>query len=344
MMNPASSTAHSTTPMVVVDRVVKHFGARLAVNNISFSVDIGDVLGVMGPNGAGKTTAMRMIAGFLRPSAGSISLCGHDVLSSSFAARALLGYLPEGAPLWPDMTPLSLLRFAADVRGLRNHQARHAIARAMELADLDNVADQKIATLSKGYRRRVGLAQAIFHDPPVLVLDEPTDGLDPNQKRHVRDLIGAMSKTKAIIISTHILEEVFPLCSRVLIMDQGRILADETPAQFAARSHYHNAISVAVAAAMANKLCQAAKKLDDIQSHEVIIKKNEAWVTFFPKQGKNSENLAQEIRKLASLSRIPLLGLAVEAGRLDDVFYQMTSPGAAPPAADSPSQVSSGAS
>ncbi len=319
----------NSAPMVVVDRVVKYFGAHLAVNNISFSVDAGDVLGVMGPNGAGKTTAMRMIAGFLRPSAGDIFLCGHDVLESSFAARTQLGYLPEGAPLWPDLTPLSLLRFAANVRGLRNHQARHALARALELADLGDVADQKISTLSKGYRRRVGLAQAIFHDPPVLVLDEPTDGLDPNQKRHVRDLIRAMAKTKAIIISTHILEEVAPLCTRVLIMDQGRILADETPAQFAARSHYHHAISVAVAADLADKLCLAAKKLDDIGGHEVVIKKSEAWVTFFPKSGKNSEKLAQDIRRLASASRIPLLGLAVEAGRLDDVFYQMTSASAA---------------
>ena len=177
-MNPASSTAHSTTPMVVVDRVVKHFGARLAVNNISFSVDIGDVLGVMGPNGAGKTTAMRMIAGFLRPSAGNISLCGHDVLSSSFAARALLGYLPEGAPLWPDMTPLSLLRFAADVRGLRNHQARHAIARAMELADLENVADQKsrrcpkdIAAVSDWRRRFFMIRRFSFW------MSRPTDSI-----------------------------------------------------------------------------------------------------------------------------------------------------------------------
>ncbi len=339
-MNPAQitepdkSVAHNAH-MVVVDRVVKYFGAQRVVDNISFHVDAGDVLGVMGPNGAGKTTAMRMIAGFLRPSAGDIFLCGHDVLEESFAARTMMGYLPEGAPLWPDMTPLNLLRFAANVRGLRAHHARAAIDRAMELADLHSVANQKISTLSKGYRRRVGLAQAIFHDPPVLILDEPTDGLDPNQKRHVRSLIRAMAKTKAIIISTHILEEVAPLCTRVLIMDHGRILADETPAQFATRSHYHNAISVAVAAHMSKKLCTLAQRLSDVRDHEIVLKKNEAWITFFPQPGKNSEKLAHDIRRLAASSRIPLFGIAVEAGRLDDVFYQMTG---APAAAASTSQ------
>jgi ABC-2 type transport system ATP-binding protein len=309
---------------IKLERVAKIFGAVRAVNNISFNVSVGEVLGVMGPNGAGKTTTMRMIAGFLRPSAGEITLDGVNVSDKPQRAKKLLGYLPEGAPLWQDMSPLYLLRFAARARGFSVKEGARAIDKAMELADLKDVATQPIATLSKGFRRRVGLAQAIFHDPPILVLDEPTDGLDPNQKRHVRALIRSMAETKAIIISTHILEEVEPLCTRVLIMHKGFILADETPAAFAARSNYHNAVSVRVARHGYQKLVELCENSKAIRGSEVSIKVNEAQITFFPQANYDGEKIAQDIRQQAAKQKLILRSLAVESGRLDDVFYNMT--------------------
>ena len=314
----------TATDLVILDGVSKYFGNHCVVNHISFRAGIGEVLGVMGPNGAGKTTTMRMIASFLRPSAGKILLDGSDVVEHSLATRKKLGYLPEGAPLWQDMSVINLMRFAARVRGLTKQHAKQAIDHAMHIADLEAVAHQPIATLSKGYRRRVGLAQAIFHDPPILVLDEPTDGLDPNQKHHVRSLIRNMAETKAIIISTHILEEVEPLCTRILIMHQGNILADETPASFSARSKYHNAVSVRLNASAAKRFIALGANISAIRDHELIVKKNAAHIIFFPHPGRNSANLAQEIRAIANEKKIALRALAIEAGRLDDVFHHMT--------------------
>lgn len=312
------------TQSVSLDRVTKFFGNKCAVNHISFGVNVGEVLGVMGPNGAGKTTTMRMISGFLRPSSGKIKLNGIDVSEKPLAAKKLLGYLPEGAPLWPDISVLYLLRFAARVRGFSSKEAARLIDRAMELADLKNVATQPIGTLSKGFRRRVGLAQAIFHDPSVLVLDEPTDGLDPNQKRYVRSLIRSMAQTKAIIISTHILEEVEPLCTRVLIMNKGDILADESPSVFASRSQYYNAVSVRVSRIGHKRLVENCQNLRAIRGHEISIKMNEARIVFFPAANYEGEKIAQEVRLQAAKQRIVLRSLEVEGGRLEDVFYNMT--------------------
>lgn len=309
---------------VSLNRVTKFFGPQCVVNHISFNVNVGEVLGVMGPNGAGKTTTMRMISGFLRPSSGVIKLNGIDVSNNPLAAKKLLGYLPEGAPLWPDMSALYLLRFAARVRKFSASEASRLIDKAMELADLKNVATQPIATLSKGFRRRVGLAQAIFHDPPILVLDEPTDGLDPNQKRHVRSLIRSMAETKAIIISTHILEEVEPLCTRVLIMNKGDILADESPSAFAARSKYYNAVSVRVSRVGYKRLIESCQHLQAIRAHEVSVKMNEAQIVFFPAANYEGEKIAQEVRQQADKQKMALHSLEVEGGRLEDVFYNMT--------------------
>lgn len=310
--------------LVRLERVAKAFGSARAVNYISFNVGVGEVLGVMGPNGAGKTTTMRMITGFLRPSAGDIWLDGVNVVDNPLKAKKMLGYLPEGAPLWQDMSALYLLRFAARVRGFSTKEAAIAIDKAMELADLKEVADQPIVTLSKGFRQRVGLAQAIFHDPPILVLDEPTDGLDPNQKRHIRQLIRSMAETKAIIISTHILEEIEPLCTRVLIMHKGNILADETPAAFATRSNYYNAVSVRVARNGYKKLVELCESSRAIRASEVFIKKNEARITFFPEANYEGERIAQDVRQQAAKQKLILRSLAVESGRLEDVFYNMT--------------------
>ena len=226
--------------MISTDSLYKTFGGLVAVDRISFDVGAGEVLGFLGPNGAGKSTTMKMIAGFLAPTSGRALVCGHDVEAAPLAARRCLGYLPEGAPSYGEMTPASFLRFIADIRGLSGDGRRRRLDEVIGRLQLASVIDQPIDTLSKGYKRRVGLAQAILHDPQVLVLDEPTDGLDPNQKHEVRGLIREMAPGKTIVISTHILEEVHAVCTRAVIIAAGRIVADDTPAGLAARSPRHD--------------------------------------------------------------------------------------------------------
>jgi ABC-2 type transport system ATP-binding protein len=215
--------------MIRIEGLVKAFGQKRAVDGLSFAVERGEVLGFLGPNGAGKSTTMRMITGYLPPTAGSVSVGGHDVVEAPLQAKRLIGYLPEAAPSYPDMTVEGFLSFAAELRGLDGAARRKAIARVVELCFLSSVLHQSIDTLSKGYKHRTCLAQALIHDPEVLILDEPTDGLDPNQKHEVRNLIRELSKTKAIIFSTHILEEVDAVCTRAIIIDRGRIVASGTP-------------------------------------------------------------------------------------------------------------------
>jgi len=228
------------TTALSVRGLKKSFGPanarRIAVDGLGFELEQGEVLGFLGPNGAGKSTTMKMICGFLAPDAGTAVVCGHDVLSDPIAAKSAIGYLPEGAPAYPDMTVLTFLEFIAGVRGFDGAERRARVADAMGKTRLEDVAHQPIETLSKGFKRRVGLAQALLHDPPVLILDEPTDGLDPNQKFEVRKLIKEMAAHKAIVISTHILEEVDAVCTRAVIIAHGRIVADGTPAELRARS------------------------------------------------------------------------------------------------------------
>jgi ABC-2 type transport system ATP-binding protein len=225
--------------MIIIEDLVRRFGTFTAVGGISLRVNKGEVLGFLGPNGAGKSTTMKMVTGFLAPSEGRITVCGHDVVEQQLEAQSSIGYLPEGAPAYPDMTPKQFLQFIATIRGLKDDAAVKAIDTAIARTGLQGVLDQRIETLSKGFKRRVGLAQAILHDPPVLIMDEPTDGLDPNQKLAVRSLIKSMSANKAIIISTHILEEVDAVCTRAVIIDKGRIVADGTPAELLAKSPTH---------------------------------------------------------------------------------------------------------
>ena len=222
--------------MIEIEGLVRRFGTLTAVGGISLRVAKGEVLGFLGPNGAGKSTTMKMITGYLAPSEGRITVKGHDVVEEPFEAQSAIGYLPEGAPAYPDMTPVEFLNFIARVRGLTDDAATKAIETAVARTGLQSVLGQRIETLSKGFKRRVGLAQSILHNPPVLIMDEPTDGLDPNQKQAVRNLIRAMSPEKAIIISTHILEEVDAVCSRAVIIDKGKIVADGTPAELLAKS------------------------------------------------------------------------------------------------------------
>lgn len=222
--------------MIEISHLTKSYGSLLAVDDISFSVKPGEVLGFLGPNGAGKSTTMKMITGFLAPSAGTVRVCGHDIESAPLQAKACMGYLPEGAPSYAEMTVRSFLEFIADARRLRGETRKRRLDEVIQRLALDGVLEQAIETLSKGFKRRVGLAQALLHDPQVLILDEPTDGLDPNQKHQVRTLIAEMSQDKIIVISTHILEEVDAVCNRAIIIAGGRLLADDTPKNLAARS------------------------------------------------------------------------------------------------------------
>jgi len=221
--------------LLQVEGLRKSFGRRLAVNGVTFSVDAGEIVGFLGPNGAGKTTTMRMIAGFLEPDEGTARVFGIDVARDRARAQERIGYLPEGAPLYEEMTPMSFLAFLAEARGMAKDAARNAVRRAAQDANLGDAIERPIGTLSKGYRRRVGLAAALLHDPMLMVLDEPTDGLDPNQRQAVRDLIRRLGQDRAVLISTHSLEEVSAVCTRAIVIDKGRVIADETPAALAAR-------------------------------------------------------------------------------------------------------------
>ncbi|MEM7306729.1 MAG: ABC transporter ATP-binding protein [Planctomycetota bacterium] len=222
--------------MIEIRGLTKRFGPFTAVNGVSFAVESGEVLGFLGPNGAGKSTTMKMVTGFLTPTAGDVLVAGKSVAEAPIAAKERLGYLPEGAPAYPDMTPLGFLRFVADIRGFGGDERARRIDEVVRKVHLESVLHQSIETLSKGFKRRVALAQAILHDPDVLILDEPTDGLDPNQKHEVRALIREMAKDKAIVLSTHILEEVESVCSRVIVINAGQLVFDGTPKELDSRA------------------------------------------------------------------------------------------------------------
>jgi ABC-2 type transport system ATP-binding protein len=222
--------------MIEIDNLCRHFGSLVAVDGVSFRVERGEVLGFLGPNGAGKSTTMKMLTGFLAPTSGTARICGIDIIESPIEAKARIGYLPEGAPLYADMTPLEFLSFAAEARGFDSPEREARVEEAARKLHLESVIEQRIETLSKGFKRRVGLAQAILHDPDVLILDEPTDGLDPNQKHDVRHLIRQMAANKVIVLSTHILEEVDAVCTRAIIIAEGQLRFDGTPEELRARS------------------------------------------------------------------------------------------------------------
>jgi ABC-2 type transport system ATP-binding protein len=300
----------------------RHFGPIAAVDDVSFAVDRGGVLGFLGPNGAGKTTTMRMIAGFLAPSAGTAIVCGADVGQDPVAVKRHLGYLPEGAPLYIDMTPAGFLEFIAAIRGLTGAERRRRIAEVVERMQLGGVLRQRIETLSKGYRRRVALAQAILHDPDVLILDEPTDGLDPNQKHEVRELIRAMAPTKAIVISTHILEEVEALCNRAIIIARGRIVADGTPEALRARSDRHNAVTLQVPAEMAQRAADVLRPLPEVAQVDLLAPVNGAAQLLV--RPANGRSITAEVGAALRASHVDVEELYSERGRLEDVFRSVT--------------------
>jgi ABC-2 type transport system ATP-binding protein len=305
--------------MIKTEALTKRYGALTAVDAVSFTASPGEVLGFLGPNGAGKTTTMRMLAGFITPTSGNASICGHDVDTDPLAARGCLGYLPEGAPAYGEMTVRVFLDFIADLRRLHG-AGRAQVDKAIERLQLQSVLNQTIETLSKGFRRRVGLAQAIMHDPPVLILDEPTDGLDPNQKHEVRTLINDMAGDKTVIISTHILEEVEAVCTRAIIIARGRIVADDTPHGLAARSRYHNAVSLQLGQPEQLAMARAAvAALPSVAAVEV--NERDARLTALPRAG---ASLLDTVAALTSSQGIVLKELHLESGRLDEVFRTIT--------------------
>jgi ABC-2 type transport system ATP-binding protein len=306
--------------MIDVQGLTKEYGRLRAVDNLSFRVEPGQVLGFLGPNGAGKTTTMRIVAGFLPATSGRVLVCGHDIETQSVAAKRHIGYLPEGAPSYPEMTPRSFLEFIAEARGMPAGKRRQRLDEVFALLHLEKVLEQSIDTLSKGYRRRVGLAQAILHDPEVLILDEPTDGLDPNQKHEVRELIGRMARDKIIVISTHLLEEVDAVCNRAIIIAHGKILADDTPRGLETRSRFHNAVSVKLASAEHLAAARRAiNALSEVASTE-LDEKNQL-LTAFPAAGKLP---LAAINALAEREHWHLAELHLESGRLDEVFRSIT--------------------
>ena len=309
--------------MISINSLTKRFGEHVAVDNLSFEVRPGEVLGFLGPNGAGKSTTMKMLTGFLTPDEGTASICGFDIRSQALQAQQQMGYLPEGAPCYGDMRVKGFLEFIAQVRGLSRAERQQQIGRVVEQLQLEGVLKQSIDTLSKGFKRRVGLAQAILHDPQVLILDEPTDGLDPNQKHQVRGLIQqlASDSNKIVVISTHILEEVSAVCSRAVVIGRGRLLADGTPDELEARSAYHQAVTVMLQQAVDS---QPLLSLPGVKGGEV--KQEGRELTVLAEQG---AVIFPAVSEYARQQQWQVSELSVERGRLDDVFRRLTAEEAA---------------
>jgi ABC-2 type transport system ATP-binding protein len=311
--------------MIQARDLKKNFGPKTAVDGISFTVERGEVLGFLGPNGAGKSTTMRMVTGFIPPSEGSVSIGGHDITDDPIRAKRLIGYLPENAPSYADMTVSGFLHFTAELRGLSGDAKKKAVGRVAEMCFLENVMHQSVETLSKGYRHRTCFAQSIIHDPDVLVLDEPTDGLDPNQKHEVRTLIRRMGEKKAIIFSTHILEEVEAVCSRAVIIDRGRIVANGTPRDLKQRSATAGAVTLQLTDGNGEAVASKVRQVSGVERAEVIGERP-LTVRAFPRKNTASDDVARAIGELAMKERWPLQRLDVEEGRLDEVFRSITMP------------------
>jgi ABC-2 type transport system ATP-binding protein len=313
--------------MINVHNLCKMFGPKVAVNRASFTVERGEVLGFLGPNGAGKSTTMRMITGFIPPSAGSIRIGNYDMLEQPILAKTLIGYLPENAPLYADMAVLGFLNFTAELRGFSGEAKKKAVNRVIDMCFLENVVHQSIDTLSKGYRHRTCFAQAIIHDPDILIMDEPTDGLDPNQKHEVREIIRRMGAKKAIIFSTHILEEVEAACTRAIIIDRGQIVANGTPAELKQKSALAGAVTVRVLGVSAVVLKSKLESLA-LSKKAVILEEppDRVIARVFPGPGAANGNLARQVAEAIVQSGWKFDELHTEEGRLDEVFRSITLP------------------
>lgn len=307
--------------MIEIKNLTKRFAQRsavgkLAVDNLSFRVQEGEVLGFLGPNGAGKSTTMKMLTGFLAPTSGTASILGFDIQTQTLKAQQQIGYLPEGAPCYGDMTVKGFLEFIAEVRGFKGAAKQQRVATAVTQVELEQVLNQSIDTLSKGFKRRVGLAQAILHDPKVLILDEPTDGLDPNQKHQVRGLIQNLAKDKIVIISTHILEEVTAVCTRAVVIAHGKLLADGTPFELESRSRYHQAVTLVGAEALDQAAFEALPGVAGVEVNDL-----EHSLTVLAQPG---QVIFPQVNTLLSQRGWAVKELNVERGRLDEVFRTLT--------------------
>lgn len=303
--------------MISVKNLSKSFGNFVAVNDLSFDVNPGDIVGFLGPNGAGKSTTMKMLTGFLTPTSGYVRIDGRRVAKNTTQLQKLIGYLPEGAPAYDEMTVYQFLHFIADIRGLSKKDKMAGLQQVIDQVELHDVLDQPIETLSKGFKRRVGLAQAIIHNPQILILDEPTDGLDPNQKQHVRNLITSLSKDKIVIISTHILEEVSAVCNRVVIIAEGTKKFDGTPLELQQQSRYYQSVTLKFSYAADITGLLEIEGVDDMK-----VDKNTGEVTLFPAKGKF---ILGPVTEYIHHYKLPVDRLHVDQGRLDDVFMQITS-------------------
>ncbi len=310
--------------IVEIHQLRKTFGSIVAVDQVSFTVSQGEVLGFLGPNGAGKSTTMKMITGFLTPTQGTVKVNGFDIQQQPLDAKKSLGYLPEGAPAYGDMTPWTFLVFIGEMRGFRGEDLKRRISETVNKVNLEGVIGQPIDTLSKGFKRRVGLAQAILHDPPVLILDEPTDGLDPNQKHEVRALIKEMAQEKAIILSTHILEEVQAVCTRAMIIAKGKIITDGTPADLEARSRFHNAVVLRFRGEIPGDVPGILQGTPGVNAIEELQDgKADSGYRVFPEGG---QPILNAINQCVKNQNWDVAELSVDRGQLDDVFRSLTMP------------------
>ncbi len=308
--------------MIALHSLTKNFGPLCAVDNVSMSVKRGEVLGFLGPNGAGKSTTMKMVTGFLPPTSGTAVVSGFDVIENPLEVKRRIGYLPEGAPTYGDMTPKAFLKFISRIRGFNGAEGRKRIDAAVEKLELQGVLNQSIDTLSKGFKRRVGLAQAILHDPEVLIMDEPTDGLDPNQKHQVRALIRNMAADKAIVISTHILEEVEAVCTRAVIISDGRLLADGAPGELLSKAPNHNAVIIRAAANKAKIVQAEMAKLPNVLSVDAVEEIDDALrLRVSPKDG---SDIAADVSALIKDKGLEVQEMFVEKGSMDEVFRLIT--------------------
>ncbi len=310
--------------MIEVKNLTKYFGAKKAVDDISFSVEKGEILGFLGPNAAGKSTTMRMITGFIPPSDGTAVIGGHDIINDSISAREKIGYLPENAPVYPDMTVFGYLDFCAEIRGFSGSKRRKKIEETLEKCFLTEVKYQTVSTLSKGFKQRVCFAQSIIHDPEYLILDEPTDGLDPNQKHEVRLMIRKMSAEKAIILSTHILDEMEAVCTRAIIIANGRIVADDTPSNLRTKSSVHGAVLLTVHNTDPDLFLSNFKRIDGVRTVNIIENEgNDLKVRIFPQNPDTP--VVNSVLSALSENNYEAKSIFVEQGRLDEVFRTITS-------------------
>lgn len=310
--------------MINVNGLVRDFGQFRAVDNVQFDVPKGQVLGFLGPNGAGKSTTMKMLTGYLEPTSGTATVDGFDILKQPLEVKKRIGYLPESAPSYSEMSVSEFLAFVGNIRGLYGNELKQACSKMRSICELKAVWHKPIEALSKGFRQRVGFAQALIHDPPVLVLDEPTDGLDPNQKHHVRELIKEMGQDKTIILSTHILEEVEAICERVVIISEGKVVADESPYKLKEQSRYHNAVTISLPEGYSEKAQPILESIDGVDGVELIGASAQAYKDSLRVFPKDRMPILDRVTHTLSSSKIEVKEVYVEQGRLDEVFRNVT--------------------